>query len=163
MASRNLYRGNKARNLARPALCLLVSLAVAQSATAGGPLGVGVNVGTNVNLPRASAGVGIGAAARTEAAAPDVRAVENSNGQIITGRESGPNRAEERRSEQGAQHQKASDALRRHIERRANQGTAASVDAATRNTAGALTRAAQGGSVDAAANAAADTGAAARR
>ncbi len=100
MLTRNLHRGTKARELLKPALCLLVSLAFAQSATAGGPLGVGVNagagaqVGAGANLPGAGVGAEIGAAGRVEAAGPNVRALENSNGRIVSDSEFGQDRAQ---------------------------------------------------------------------
>lgn len=169
MLSCNLNRKTTVGKLATPALCLLVSLAFAQSASAGGPLGIGANVGAGaqvgagVNLPRAGAGAAVGAAGRAEAASPNVRALENSNGQIVTDREFGLDRAQERRSEQGAEHEKATEALQKRTARRANLGAAASGSASARNNAAASARGPRGASAGAASNAAADTEAAARQ
>lgn len=167
--------------LAKPALSLLVSLAFAQSASAAGPLGAGVNVGAGVqvgagaNLPRVGASAGgaaaIGAGAGTRvspsgaagAANPSVRALENANGQIVADREFGLDRAEERRSEEGAEHEKASDAPRKRSERQTKPGGGASANASTRSSTDASARAPRGTSADAGSNTGADTGVSAKQ
>jgi hypothetical protein len=64
-----------------------------------------VNAGANV-------GAGIGSAGKpADVPSPSTNAIENSNGQFIEDRTFGQDRAAERRSKQGAAHEKASGAL----------------------------------------------------
>lgn len=218
-------RKHLTEKLAKPALCLLVAMAFAQSANAGGPLGAGANVGAGVQagagatLPRAGVNVGGSAAMGTGtggriippsaisgvarggsgtvigtganavgggtaaagttvgagagsvastldqevAANPNVRAEENANGQFISDRLFGLDRAQERRSEQGAEHEKASDAPRKRVERPVTPGAAASSNASTRSAAGASARAPRESSAEAGSNAATNTDASARK
>lgn len=119
MLTRNSNRKTVATRLAGPALGALVALALAQPANAGGPIGIGTNVG-------AGAHVGAGAnLPRVGAATPDANALENANGQFIADRKFGLDRAQERMSEQGAAHQKASVSAKQGDARRARANASA--------------------------------------
>jgi hypothetical protein len=102
------------KTLPKRSLLVFVALAAAQVAFAGGPGGkAGAAAGAGVTSPGANATVGgastIGAGAA--AASPSQRALDNSNGQIVEERKFGQDRAMDRRSDQGAEHEKATQAL----------------------------------------------------
>lgn len=149
MLTRNSDRKSVAGKWTGRALCVLASLAFAQVVTAAGPqAGGGASAGARVGVGGAagtSIGIGTGAAAagRVEAASPSTRALENSNGRIVEDREFGLDRAQERMSEQGAEHQKATEAKSKASAQRAKRGasgrssSAGSADTARTPAAGA--------------------------
>jgi hypothetical protein len=104
----------------------LAALATAQVAFAAGPSGGGAAanaraggaVGAGAALPGAgantggTANIGAGAAAgKPDVPSPNTKALENANGQFTEERQFGQDRAAERRSEQGTENEKATDAL----------------------------------------------------
>jgi hypothetical protein len=108
-------------------LLLLAAFAAAQTAFAAGPAGqagaaAGARGGAAVTLPGAAGGANAGGAASVGAGAgtanmpadvpsPNTKALENANGQFTEDRKFGQDRAAERRSDQGEENQKATEAL----------------------------------------------------
>jgi hypothetical protein len=107
-------------------LVLLAAFAAANVAVAAGPAGqagaaAGAKGGAAVTLPGAAGGATVGGAANVGAGAsankptdipsPNTKAEESANGQFTEDRKFGQDRAAERRSEQGAENEKATEAL----------------------------------------------------
>ncbi len=108
-------------------LLLVAAFAAANIAIAAGPSGqagaaAGAKGGATVTLPGAAGGATVGGAASAGAGAlapsnpvdapsPNTKALENANGQFTEDRKLGQDRAAERRSEQGAENEKATEAL----------------------------------------------------
>lgn len=139
------------KQAAAPALCALAAAVFAQSAIAGGPLGagarggVGAQIGAGANVPPvgvgagAAAGVSAGVNARADVPVPSARALENANGQFIEDRKFGLDRAQERLSEEGAEHQKATEAVKKKAARRAGGAAGASSESSAQSSASTST------------------------
>jgi hypothetical protein len=118
-------RSNKMKTLHVRNLLLLAAFAAAQTALAAGPGGqagaaAGARGGAAVTLPGAAGGASAGGAAGVGAGtanmpadvpSPNTKALENANGQFTEDRKFGQDRAAERRSDQGEENQKATEAL----------------------------------------------------
>jgi hypothetical protein len=120
-------RSNKMKTLHVRNLLLLAAFAAAQTAFAAGPAGqagaaAGAKGGAAVTLPGAAGGANAGGAASVGAGAsianksedvpsPNTKALENANGQFTEDRRFGQDRAAERRSEEGAANENATEAL----------------------------------------------------
>jgi hypothetical protein len=94
------------KTLHKQSVMLLAALAAAQMAFAAGPsagasanAGVGASANARATAPTTGPGMNVGAAADAD---PSAKALENANGQFIEDRKFGQDRAQERRSAQGA-------------------------------------------------------------
>lgn len=87
--------------------------AAGANAHAGGAAGVGATLPGSANMNAgANVGAGVGTANKpADVPSPNANAIENSNGQFIEERKFGQDRAAERRSAQGAAHEKATGTL----------------------------------------------------